>query len=57
MAKKPRDYGKEYETYHAKPQQKKNRAARNTARRQEMVKGNVRKGDGMEEAPKQRRIK
>ena len=48
MAKKPRDYGKEYETYHAKPQQKKNRAARNTARRQEMVKGNVRKGDGME---------
>ena len=48
MAKKPRDYGKEYETYHAAPQQKKNRAARNTARRQETVKGNVKKGDGME---------
>lgn len=29
----PRDYKKEYANYHAKPEQKKNRAARNNARR------------------------
>ena len=37
MAKKkaaPRDYKKEYDTYHAKPEQKKNRAARNKAHRE-----------------------
>lgn len=32
MAKK-RDYAKEYREYHSKPEQKKNRAARNKARR------------------------
>ena len=32
MAKKKRDYGKEYREYHAKPEQKKRRAARNQAR-------------------------
>ena len=32
MAKK-RDYKKEYRDYHSKPKQKKNRAARNKARR------------------------
>lgn len=30
---KPRDYDKEYKDFHGKPEQKKNRAARNTARR------------------------
>lgn len=33
MAKK-RDYKREYEQYHSKPEQKRNRAMRNTARRQ-----------------------
>ena len=31
--KKERDYKKEYETYHSKPEQKKNRAMRNAARK------------------------
>lgn len=44
----PRDYDKEYRTYHAKPAQKKARASRNAARREEMKAGRVRKGDGME---------
>lgn len=48
MARKPRDYKKEYAQYHGTAEQKKNRAARNTARAQEAAKGNVRKGDGME---------
>jgi len=46
-AKKPkakRDYAKEYRDFHAKPEQKKNRAARNTARRQ----AGLLKGDGKE---------
>lgn len=33
-----RDYKKEYREYHSKPEQKKNRAARNTARRQKGLK-------------------
>jgi hypothetical protein len=41
-----RDYGKEYRTYHAKPEQKKNRAQRNAARRELMSAGRVHKGDG-----------
>ena len=44
MAK--RNYRKEYDTYHSKPEQKKNRASRNTARRQAASAGKVRKGDG-----------
>lgn len=32
MARKPRDYKKEYREYHAKPEQKKRRADRNAAR-------------------------
>lgn len=32
MAKKPRNYRKEYDTYHGNAQQKKNRASRNKAR-------------------------
>lgn len=37
MAKK-RDYKKEYADYHAKPEQKKRRAARNAARRDAVAK-------------------
>lgn len=33
MKTRVRDYKREYEQYHAKPEQKKNRAARNKARR------------------------
>lgn len=43
-----RDYDKEYNSYHAKPEQKKNRAARNKARREAIDAGQVRKGDGKE---------
>ena len=39
-----RDYRKEYDEYHKKPEQKKNRAARNKARRDEGLK----KGDSRE---------
>lgn len=45
---KPRDYDKEYDTYHGTPEQKKNRAARNKARRDAEKAGLVRKGDGKE---------
>ncbi len=41
-----RNYKKEYANYHSKPEQKKRRASRNTARRRMAAKGNVRKGDG-----------
>jgi hypothetical protein len=41
-----RNYRKEYDNYHAKPEQKKNRAARNTARRQAVAAGRASKGDG-----------
>ena len=34
MAEKKRDYKKEYREYHAKPEQKKNRAKRNKARKE-----------------------
>ena len=43
---KKRDFKKEYRTFHAKPAQKKRRAARNKARRQLTKAGRVRKGDG-----------
>ncbi len=43
---KPRDYGKEYREYHAKPEQKKNRAQRNAARALMAKSGAVKKGDG-----------
>lgn len=36
--KKKRDYAKEYRDYHAKPEQKKRRAARNAARRKAVKK-------------------
>lgn len=41
-----RDYAKEYREYHAKPEQKKNRAKRNAARRTMEKAGRVTKGDG-----------
>lgn len=48
MARKPRNYRKEYDDYHAKPEQKKRRAQRNAARRKAEKQGKVRKGDGKE---------
>lgn len=48
MARKPRDYKKEYREYHAKPIQKKRRADRNAARRAAEKRGAVHKGDGKE---------
>lgn len=44
----PRDYKKEYEEYHSKPEQKKRRAQRNAARRRAERSGAVSKGDGKE---------
>lgn len=41
-----RDYKRENELYNSSPEQKKNRAARNAARRTMMAKGAVKKGDG-----------
>jgi hypothetical protein len=46
MAK--RNYRKEYDEYHATPEQKKRRAERNTARKEASKKGLVKKGDGKE---------
>ena len=43
---KPRNYKREYKTYHKKPVQKKRRAQRNAARRKMTKAGVVRKGDG-----------
>ena len=43
-----RDYRKEYDEYHAKPEQKKRRAQRNAARNEAMADGRVKKGDGKE---------
>ena len=42
----PRNYKREYKTYHAKPKQKKRRAQRNAARSQMVKAGRARKGDG-----------
>jgi hypothetical protein len=41
-----RDYRSEYDNYHSAPKQKKNRAARNAARRSMERSGRVKKGDG-----------
>lgn len=48
MAKRKRDYRKEYDDYHGTPEQKKRRADRNNARRKHERNGSVRKGDGKE---------
>lgn len=50
-----RDYRREYETYHAKPKQKKERAARNAARRTMEKAGKVSKGDGKDVDHKNRK--
>ena len=48
MAKRARDYRREYDTYHKKPLQKKRRADRNRANRIAKRKGLIHKGDGKE---------
>src|SRR5882672_6303306 len=48
MTKRARDYRKEYDQYQGLPAQKKRRADRNRARRVDMKKGLVHKGDGQE---------
>jgi hypothetical protein len=48
MAKGGRNYRKEYDDYHAKPEQKKRRADRNRARRKAQRQGRVHKGDNRE---------
>ncbi len=53
----PRDYKREYETYHSKPEQKKRRAGRNAARRKMAAAGKVRKGDGKDVDHKDRNPK
>lgn len=45
-----RNYRKEYDAYHSKPAQIKNRASRNAARRKLIKSGVVRKGDGKDVA-------
>ena len=46
--KEPRNYKQEYKDYHGTSTQKKNRAARNTARSTMAAAGKVSKGDGKE---------
>lgn len=48
VAKRERNYRREYDTYHAKPEQKQARANRNAARAELKKEGKVRKGDGKE---------
>lgn len=43
-----RNYRKEYDEYHKKPEQKRRRAQRNKARRKAMRAGSVHKGDSKE---------
>ena len=44
--KKKRNYKREYELYHGKPEQIKRRAGRNKARREAIKSGKAKKGDG-----------
>jgi|TARA_R110000803_G_scaffold168599_1_gene231638 hypothetical protein len=46
LGKAKRNYRKEYDNYHAAPEQKKKRASRNAARGALMTSGSVSKGDG-----------
>jgi 5-methylcytosine-specific restriction endonuclease McrA len=48
VPKEPRNYKEEYKTYHGKPDQIENRAARNKARAEAAKDGKVHKGDGKE---------
>ena len=50
MPLKNRDYRREYELYQGKPEQIKNRTARNAARAKMMKAGKVKKGDGKDVA-------
>ena len=43
-----RDYRKEYDEFHAKPEQRKRRSERTMARRKAIKAGRVKKGDGKE---------
>ena len=43
-----RDYKKEYDSFHSKPEQKKRRAQRNAARKKAIDVGSVKKGDNLE---------
>ena len=43
---KQRNYRKEYDNYHASPEQRARRASRNKARRKAMKSGRASKGDG-----------
>ena len=45
-----RNYRREYDTFQGKPEQLKNRAARNTARAKMMKAGKAKKGDGKDVA-------
>ena len=51
-----RNYKKEYENFHAKPEEKKRRADRNKARKLMEKRGLVRKGDGKDVDHKDRNI-
>lgn len=46
QSRSKRDYAREYELYHSKPEQKKRRAQRNAARKTLQKAGAVKKGDG-----------
>ncbi len=50
MPKKKRNYEMEYANYQGRPEQIKNRAARNAARAKLMKEGKVKKGDGKDVA-------
>jgi hypothetical protein len=52
---KKRNYGREYERYHSKPAQKKDRASRNAARRAMVKSGAAKKGDGKDVDHKNRK--
>ena len=43
--RKPRNFRDEYDSYHAKPEQKKRRAERNASRAEAVKDGRVSKGD------------
>ena len=48
MPRRTRNYRREYDEFHATPEQKKRRAERNRARAKAMKRGVVKKGDGKE---------
>ncbi len=48
MEKEKRNLRREYDSYHALPEQKKRRAQRNAARRKAIEAGRAKKGDGKE---------